>query len=141
LNLIRVIPAKGQDMQASHFLARLIGPIWIVLGASLVINANAYTAMAQEFVASRSLVYLAGTFALTGGVAIVLTHNVWAADWRIIITLFGWIATLAGVTRLLFPDHVRRLGRSMLASERPILITGIVWVILGAVLSFFGYFR
>jgi uncharacterized membrane protein len=128
-------------MSASTFLARLIGPVWAVLGVSLVINAKAYTEMSREFVANRALVYLAGAFALTGGLAIVLTHNVWVADWRIIITLFGWVATLAGVSRLLFPDVVRRLGPSLLASQKPILFTGIVWVVLGAVLIVFGYFR
>jgi hypothetical protein len=126
-------------MQTSHFLARLLGPVFLVLGAGLALNARTYTAMSQEFVAGRSLVYLAGAFALTGGLAIVLTHNVWVADWRLIITLFGWIATLAGVTRLMFPDMVKRMGARMLTSEKPILITGVVWVIIGAVLSFYGY--
>jgi hypothetical protein len=128
-------------MQTSHFLARLLGPILVVLGASLAINARTYTGMATEFVASRSLVYLAGAAALTAGLSIVLNHNVWAVDWRIIITLLGWIATLAGVVRLLFPDMVRTVGRSMFASERPILISGIAWIALGAILCFAGYLR
>jgi hypothetical protein len=37
LNLIRVMPAKGQDiaMPTSNFLARLIGPTALVLAAAL----------------------------------------------------------------------------------------------------------
>src|SRR5215471_3616753 len=105
------MPAKGLDnMNASNFLARLLGPLLLVIGVSLAVNRKAYTAMAKEFLESRSLVYLAGAFALIGGLAIVLNHNVWAADWRIIITLLGWLSTLAGVVRLLLPDLVQRLG-------------------------------
>jgi len=142
LNLIRVMPAKGQDtMQTSIFLARLLGPVVFVLGLSLAINHAVYRTMAVEFVASRSLVYLAGTAALTGGLAIVLSHNVWTADWRIIITLMGWVATLAGVVRLMFPDLVKRMGRDMFGNSRPILITGIVWIVLGAILIYAGYLR
>jgi len=128
-------------MQTSIFLARLLGPIILVLGLALAINRRSYTAMAAEFVRSRPLVYLAGAAALTAGLAIVLNHNVWAADWRVLITLGGWIATLAGVSRLLFPDSVKRIGRDMFTSEKPIFVTGIVWIVLGAILCFAGYLR
>jgi len=128
-------------MQTSIFLARLLGPVVLVLGLSLAINHAIYAKMAAEFVESRSLVYLAGTIALTGGLAIVLSHNVWTADWRIIITLMGWVAVCAGVMRLMFPDIVKRMGRNMFGNSRPILITGIVWIVLGAILSYAGYLR
>ncbi|MGE3066773.1 MAG: hypothetical protein AB7K67_14375 [Hyphomicrobiaceae bacterium] len=126
-------------MNTSQFLARLIGPVMFVLGASMVINARIYTEMAAEFVASRALVYLAGAIALTAGLSIVLNHNVWVADWRILITLLGWLATIAGIFRLLFPDTVRSMGRTMFTSEKPVFITGIVWIALGAILAIAGY--
>src|SRR5262245_29831864 len=128
-------------MYTSNFLARLLGPILLVLGISLALNRKAYTEMAKEFVASRSLVYLAGTAALTAGLALVLNHNVWVADWRLIITLMGWLATLAGISRLLLPDTVQRVGRGVFASERPIATTGLVWIVLGAILTYAGYLR
>jgi hypothetical protein len=126
-------------MASSNYLARLLGPILLVLGVSLAVNRTTYTAMAIEFVASHPLVYLAGVAALTAGMAIVTTHNLWVADWRIIITLLGWAATVAGVFRLFCPDSVKRMGATMLQSDKPILITGIVWAVLGAVLCFYGY--
>ena len=128
-------------MQTSIFLAKLLGPIWLVLGIALATHRATYAAMAVEWVESRPLVYLAGVVALAIGLALVLTHNVWVADWRVIITLFGWMATLAGVVRLMFPMGVERAGRTMLKTETPILITGIVWMALGAVLCIVGYFR
>ena len=126
-------------MNTSQFLARLIGPVMFVLGASMVINARIYTEMAAEFVASRALVYLAGAIALAAGLSIVLNHNVWVADWRILITLLGWLATIAGIFRLLFPDTVRSMGRTMFTSEKPVFTTGIVWIALGAILAIAGY--
>ena len=128
-------------MQTSNFLARLLGPILLVLGLSLAFNRKSYTQMSREFVASRSLVYLAGTAAFTAGLAILLNHNVWVADWRVLITLMGWLAMLAGLSRLLLPDWVQRVGPGMLASERPIAITGLVWIVLGAILAWAGYLR
>ncbi len=84
------MPAKGKDvMQTSLFLARLIGPVALAIGLSILINAGAYRLLADEFMRSRALMYLSGLLTLVAGLAIVLTHNVWVADWRAIITVLG----------------------------------------------------
>ena len=75
------------------------------------------------------------------GVAIVLNHNVWALEWRVIITLVGWLATLGGLMRILFPQRVEHMGRWIL--ERPIAlcIAAAVWIAIGIALCILGYFR
>jgi uncharacterized membrane protein len=142
LNLIRVMPAKGQDRVGnSTFLARLIGPVALAAGVGLLVNQASYRAMAAEFMRSRALIFLSGLLSLTGGLAIVLTHNVWAADWPVLITIVGWLATLSGVARILIPDKVEQFGRSALRTPRMLMIGGLVWTAIGALLCFFGYFR
>jgi hypothetical protein len=126
-------------MQTSIFLARLMGPVMFVLGLSLAVHPKIYTEMSAEFVASRPLVYLAGAAALLLGVSILLNHNIWAADWRIIITLFGWFAAINGVLRLMFPQMVRHMGDDVFKSDRPVFFSGIVAAVLGAILCFAGY--
>ncbi len=100
-----------------------------------------YNAMAEEFLRSRALIYIAGVIALVMGLAIVLVHNVWAANWRVIITVFGWLAAIGGVVRILFPKQVTRAGSAMIASRTTMPITAAVMLVLGAVLTFYGYFR
>ena len=61
MNLIRVMPAKGLDnMNASSFLARLLGPLLLVVGVSIAVNRKAFGAIATEFLASRALLCFAG---------------------------------------------------------------------------------
>jgi hypothetical protein len=142
LNLIRVMPAKGQDtMQASLYLAKLIGPTLIVIGIGMLINRDGYRAMAREFLGSRALIYLAGILAFIPGLAMVLAHNVWAADWRILITILGWLALIGGAFRILFPQEVTRIGTRAIANPNTMLIGGVVTLALGAILSFYGYAR
>jgi hypothetical protein len=126
-------------MQTSRFLAQLIGPTLLVIGLGMLANREGYRAMAREFLQSRALIYLAGLFALVPGLAIVLVHNVWALDWRLMITIFGWLAVVGGVFRLLAPQHVTALGESMIARSSSMLAGGIVVVVLGAILGFHGY--
>jgi uncharacterized membrane protein len=125
----------------SSFLAKLIGPVLAVIGVGMLLDRPGYRAMAQEFLASRALIYVAGLLALVPGLAIVLTHNVWAADWRILITLLGWLAAAGGVFRILCPQQVTRIGNAMLAREQYLTISGAVMLALGAILCFTGYLR
>ena len=41
---------------------------------------------------------------------VVLAHNVWAANWRVIITLFGWVLIVCGTIRIVFPQLVQKYG-------------------------------
>lgn len=128
-------------MATSIFLAQLIGPLLLVMGVGILVRPQHWRAMAKEFIASPALIYLAGVLAFVPGLAIVLSHNVWTADWRIVVTALGWLALVGGIVRLLLPQQVQAMGRAMI--ERPAVLTSgaIVMLALGALLAFFGYFR
>ena len=135
------MPAKGQDMQNSIFIARLVGPIMLAVALALFINRNDFKAMAEEFLQSRALLYLSGIITMAAGVAIVLTHNVWVANWRAVITVLGWLMTVGGAIRIVFPGRTQAWGRDFLRHSMGTLIAGGIWLAFGAVLTFYGYFR
>jgi hypothetical protein len=126
-------------MQTSAFLAQLIGPLLLVMGVGMAANADSYRDMAREFLASRALIYIAGLLAFVPGLAIVLVHNVWAFDWRVIITLLGWLAVIGGIFRLVAPAQVQAMGSAMLARQGWLMGGGIAVGALGAVLTLVGY--
>lgn len=128
-------------MQASNFLARLLGPLFVAMGVGLLINHGAFQAMAAEFLRNYALIFLSGVIALAGGLAIVLVHNVWTSDWRVIITVFGWLAVVGGIVRMLAPQVAASVGGAVLAQTGAAVIGAIVWTGLGALLCFFGYVR
>src|ERR1700732_1692541 len=90
-------------MQTSLFLAKLIGPVMLVIGLAVFANQRGFRDMAEEFMASRALMFLSGLLIMSLGVAIVLTHNVWIANWPVMITLFGWLCAIGGALRLVGP--------------------------------------
>jgi hypothetical protein len=141
LNLIRVMPAKGQEhsMPTSLFLAKLIGPVCLVIGLALLINGAAFRAVAGDFLNNPALMFLSGVITLPAGLAIVLTHNVWAGDWRILITILGWLAVIGGLIRILAPQRAVAVGRTMLANPSTLHISTGVYLLIGALLCFFGY--
>ena len=128
-------------MQTSVFLARLIGPVMLVVGLAVFANLRAFRDMAEEFLASRALLFLSGLLVMPMGLAIVLTHKVWTADWRVLITLFGWLNAIGGAVRLLAPDTVMRTGRAMLRQPYFTTIATAIWVALGLLFCLFGFLR
>ena len=126
-------------MTTSVFLARLIGPVMLVIGLTVFANQRAFRELAEEFLASRALIFLSGLLIMPMGLAIVLTHNIWAADWRVLITLFGWLNAIGGAVRLVAPAYVIDAGRSMLKRPYFIPAAAAIWVVLGSLFCFFGY--
>ena len=126
-------------MEMSFFIARLAGPALIVAGLASVINPKLLEEMGREFLASRALLFLAGILALVTGLIIVNVHNVWVADWPVIITVFGWVAIASGVVCTAFPRITISMGEAML-SKRALLITlAVAQLALGVWLSWAGY--
>jgi uncharacterized membrane protein YoaK (UPF0700 family) len=128
-------------MPTSLFLAKLIGPLFLAVGVGLIANAAVYRKFAEEALASLALIYLTGLLTMTAGLAIVLSHNVWAADWRVLITLLGWIAVIGGAVRIVMPQGTQKFGRRFLKHPQGMIIAAAIWLAIGAVLCFFGYFR
>jgi hypothetical protein len=144
LNLIRVMPAKGQDrfpMANSIFLAKLMGPVMLAVGIAVLINGTSFRSLAEEFLRSHALIFLSGLITMSAGVAILLTHSVWVANWPVLITILGWLMTIGGAVRIVCPQSAEKIGHAMLQNKKTLYVTGGVWIVLGASFTFFGYVR
>jgi hypothetical protein len=126
-------------MSTSLFLARLIGPVMLVIGLAVFANQRAFRDMAEEFMASRALMFLSGLIVMPAGLAIVLTHNFWSADWRVLITIFGWLNVVGGAVRLAGPPFLTQTGRAMLKQPHFVSLAAAIWTVLGLLFCFFGY--
>src|SRR3954469_14998646 len=134
------MPAKGQDIvPSSLFLARLIGPFAFALGLAMLIRRAEIHALANEVLASPALMFITGLMTLPAGLAIVLTHNVWTPDWRVVITILGWLAIVSGAVRILAPQRTAATGRRLLARPLTLHIGAAIYLGAGALLCFFGY--
>ena len=128
-------------MQTSLFLARLIGPVMLVVGLAVFANLRRFRDIAEEFLASRALMFLSGLAIMPVGVAIVLKHNIWTADWRVLITIVGWLNVVSGVLRLFGPLFVVRASHAILKQPYFTSVAAAIWVVFGLLFCFFGYLR
>jgi hypothetical protein len=122
----------------SKYIAGFVGPILAVIGLSMLLNHNLLPAMASQLASSYGLVFLTGILALVAGLAIVQAHNIWEASWRVLVTIFGWLAIIGGVARMMLPDRAAAIAGAFVDTDL-LTVGAIVVLALGAFLMFKAY--
>ena len=130
-------------MTSSTIIARLMGPVLLFMGIGAVIGLlskfpEGYIGVLRDM-NNQSATVILGMFALLAGLAIVNLHNLWVSDWRVIITILGWLAIVRGALSLLFPNKMYGVGEAILANRSGTLIGAVIVILLGGILSWMGY--
>ncbi|WP_431324836.1 hypothetical protein [Rhizobium sp. YTU87027] len=128
-------------MDRSLFLARLLGPTFVAVWLGMLINLGMYETMIAEALHFGILFYLSGVLSLLAGLTIVNLHNRWQVDWRVIITLLGWLMTIGGILRIAVPQVAIAAGSTIYSGRAATMLVALFIGTLGAFLSFKGYVR
>lgn len=126
-------------MDNSILFARFIGPFIMVVGAGILLNMKTFKKIGEDFFKNAGLVYISGIMTFLLGLAVVLFHNLWVADWRLIITLFGWLTLIKGVALIICPDALAKTTKAWLKNINILLIPWSIMLALGILLTFKGY--
>ena len=126
-------------MNSSILLARLIGPYIIVIGASLMLNQKIFRQIMEDFPKNPSLVFITGLLTFVAGLATVLFHNIWVANWRVIITIFGWLVLIKGVLLVVFPAALIKTTKIYSENFKLVLIPWGIMILIGIFLTIKGY--
>jgi hypothetical protein len=124
---------------AAILIARLIGPLFAALGLGMLLNSTFYAVAVGEGAHSPVLIAIAGMATLVAGVAILNAHRAWTADWRVLVTIIGWIFVIAGLIRLILPTLAETLAPAVYSGPAALMVAGVVVLIVGGILSFEGY--
>ena len=126
-------------MEISIFLAKFWGWLLVILCLSFFLRKKVLLEEIFRLLEDKGLVLLSGYLALILGLVTVILHNVWVADWRVAITVFGWLSSIKGVIRIGFPEIPQKTV-SMIKNKPVLLqILLVVGVLLGAWLIWMSY--
>lgn len=126
-------------METSILLARIIGPLFVLIGVGVLLNRKHYAAMTTNFLKNAELCYFSGALAFIIGIVIILFHNLWAADWRVMITIIGWASLFKGMSRILFPTMGSMVATKFTQSNWPLNVSAILLVIVGVWFVYEGF--
>ncbi|MDD4909632.1 MAG: hypothetical protein PHR44_03010 [Candidatus Omnitrophica bacterium] len=127
-------------MENSVFIAKIFGLCYLILGVGFMFNRKAFQQVMDDFCKNAALVFYGGMLALVIGVVIILNHNIWVADWTVMITVIGWLALIKGIWIIILPNTVSKFMQIYRDNECLLAAHSALVLILGAVLTYFGFF-
>jgi len=114
-------------MELSIFLARFWGSLFLILGLSSI--GAKFLGRVIQYTEDRTITVSTGYITFLLGLATVVAHNLWVADWRVAVTILGWITLIKGMEKIAFPDRVNKKAQLFKGGQT---LWGFVILLIGA---------
>ena len=129
-------------MEITFFLAQFLGWYLVIMGLIVLVRGRVFLEELLALIEDKGFLLFGGYLALFLGLTTVILHNVWVADWRVTITIFGWLSLVKGVLLIGFPRSYASYVRFVsVLKNKPMLIR--IWAVsiglLGAWLVWMSY--
>lgn len=118
-------------------IERIIATFLIITGLSYLLQSFVWKDLIKELLTKQTWLIFWSLLFLPWGLIVVFVHNLWVANWTVMITILGWLITIKCVLYLLVPgwaNFVKNWSDEFL--QRYIKIAGVVETILGGGLLF-----
>jgi len=115
-------------MDISVFLARFWGSLFLILGLSTV--GAKFLGRVIQYTEDKTITVSTGYITFLLGLATVVAHNLWVADWRIAVTILGWITLIKGIEKIVFPDRINKKAQMFKGQQT---LWGFVILLIGVV--------
>lgn len=121
-------------MEISIYLARFWGSLFMILGLGSVLAK--FLGRVIQYTEDGTVTISTGYITFLLGLVTVTLHNIWVADWRVAITILGWITLLKGIEKIVFPDRVNKKAQMFKGQQ---ILWGFVILLIGAVYFWLGF--
>lgn len=78
----------------------------MILGASTV--GAKFLGRVINYTQDKTITISTGYITFLLGLATVIAHGVWVLDWRLVITVLGWITLFKGIEKIVYPDRINK---------------------------------
>lgn len=121
-------------MGISSFFAQLWGSFFVIFGLLFIITKQLGKTI--EMTDNKAFVISTGYITLLMGLVTVILHNVWVADWRIVITLLGWSTVIKGIMKIGFPEYIHKQAQRFKTKQ---WLSAVFLLLLGVWLLWMGF--
>lgn len=118
-------------MESSLFIGKVLGLYLIIVCLAMIVRRPAFEILLREAGNNQLLLFISATIATIIGLLIVVSHNLWVADWRVVITILGWLTLLKGLVRFFFPSVVQQATKFWFENYQYVYIVSIIFLLVG----------
>lgn len=126
-------------MSDQMFLSAVIGPMYLVLGLSVLLYSGVWQKIVDEWGKNHLSMLTLMAFNLIFGLVIINMHNVWAWSPYVIITITGWGAFLKAVVYFLVPGDKLKAMLKLMTCKCYFQVAGVIVAAAGAWLSYLAF--
>ena len=119
-------------------LAKVFGVYLLVISTAVLLSRKQIQASFSGVVTDPLNIYFSGAMLVLIGLLVVNLHSVWTLDYRLVITLLGWLTLAKGVGRLIWGERIIQSGMAIFNSTWYLLAIAPSFI-LGLWLTLEGY--
>ena len=128
-------------MDTSKFLSKVIGLYLLIVSSAMLANMPSFSNHVHSLITNSSLMFVAGFFTLILGLLMIVSHNIWQWNWRVIITLIAWLVLIKALSILIFPEYIDQMSAILLNNLHFAYGAASLNFLLGLLLTYFGFKR
>lgn len=128
-------------MDLSKFLGKVVGIYLLIISVVILVDMPHFIKYVGSLINDGPLMFVTGFFTLILGVLMVVSHNVWQLNWKVIITIIAWLTLIKGLSIILYPQLLDRATLFFIQNAQAAYSAAIADLILGFILCFFAFKR
>ena len=121
-------------MDISTFFAQLWGSYFVIFGLLFIVTGQLGKTI--EMTDNKAFVISTGYITLIMGLVTVILHNVWVADWRVVITILAWFTVIKGIQKIGFPEFIHEQAQRFKKGQ---MLSAAIMILLGAWLLWMSF--
>lgn len=125
-------------MEHSLFLAKLMGIVLVVGPIVKTVRHKQFVIACARAYESLTAILVIGGLVFICSTALVLSHSVWTADWRMVVTVLGWLMLSVSLLQLFVPRSMAWPMRVLPAAKYRIALD-VAQLLLGVYLVYHGF--
>ncbi len=122
-------------MEISIFFARLWGGFFLIFGLLFIITRQLGKTIGMTD--DKAFVISTGYITLLLGLVTAILHNIWVADWRVLITVLGWSTLIKGIGKVGFPEQIHKQAQRFKKKQ---FVSAFFIILLGAFLLWKSFY-
>ena len=123
----------------TNFLASVVGWYFVIFSLAILCKHQAMVAIFNDFFKNRASVFIVAVITVILGLMMVVSHNIWAAGWTLVVTVIGWFVLISGVLRMFFLEETIKMGKNFIQHALRMRLTAIIILLVGLFLLFHVY--
>ena len=117
----------------------ITGIVLLVLGLSFLLNGKSWGGIFRTLLVEPGQSFTMILLFMICGLLIVLGHNLWVADWRVLVTVTGWAAFIKCAVILIAPRLLTPYSKVTDATFAMwARLGGLLWIVGGGIVTYFS---